>query len=145
MGVSGRGYVDKWQPWRPHANVDQRIDILHEQVDILVERVDGLRRQMDRADDELRREIKVAETRVADQVRELAFDVRGERSQASRVDARGLGPIALGIFLTGLPDELAKYAWLGYLFIAGSVYWVAAASRSWLRDYERAISSVEDG
>jgi hypothetical protein len=130
IGFGGRGYVDKWQPWLPHANVDQRIDILHKQVDILVERVDELRKQIDRAGDDLQKNIKEAETRVAKQVRELASAVRGERSQASRVDARGLGPIALGIVLTGLPDELATVAWVGYAFIAGSVIWVVAASPS---------------
>jgi hypothetical protein len=97
IGFGGRGYVDQWQPWLPQANVDQRIDILHKQVDILVERVGELRKQIDRAGDDLQKNIKDAEVRVAKQVRELASDVRGERGQASRVDARGLGPIALGI------------------------------------------------
>ena len=144
MSFGGRGYVDKWQPWLPHANVDQRIDVLHEQVDILVDRINELRKQIDQAGDDLQKNLKEAETRVTKQVRELAADVRGERSQASRVDARGLGPIALGIVLTGLTDELATFAWVGYAFIAGSVIWVVAASPSWLRDYRRAISSVED-
>jgi hypothetical protein len=144
IDFGGRAYLEKWQPWLPHANVDNRIDILHKQVDFLVERVDELRKQIDRAGDDLQKIIKEAEARVAKQVRVLASDVRGERSQASRVDARGLGPIALGIVLSGLPDELATVAWVGYVFIAGSVMWIVAASPSWLRDYKRAISGVED-
>lgn len=144
MTVGGRVHASKWRAWLPHTNVDQRIEILHEQVDFLVERVDDVRRQVDRARDDLQKSIKEAEARVAKQVRDLASDVHGERSQSSRVDARGLGPIALGIVLTGLPDELASYAWVGYAFIAGSVIWALAASPSWLRDYKRAVSSVED-
>lgn len=111
--LAGRGHVDKWQPWLAHGNVDQRVDILHKQLDILVERINEVRRQVDRASDDLEKKIKEAETRVTKQVKELASDVSGERSQASRVDARGLGPIALGIVLTGLPDELATFAWVG--------------------------------
>jgi hypothetical protein len=144
MAFGGRGYVSKWQPWLPRADGDLKIDILHKQVDILVERVDELRNQIDRTSDDLQKCIKEAEARVAGQVRELASELRGERSQASRVDARGLGPIALGIVLTGIPDELATVPWVGYLAIAVSVIWTYAACPSWLRDYKRALESVED-
>jgi hypothetical protein len=46
-------------------------------------------------------------------VSELASELRGERSEASRVDARGFIPIAFGILLAGIPDELATIASIG--------------------------------
>jgi hypothetical protein len=142
--VGGRVYASKWQPWRSEATTWIKVDILHKQVDILVERVDELRRYVDQTGDGLQKNITEAEARVARQIRDLASELRGERSQASRVDARGLGPIALGIFLTGLPDELATIAGVGYTAIGISVLVTFWALPSWVRDYKQAIARVED-
>ena len=142
--VGGRAYASKWQPWRSEATTWMKVDILHKQVDILVERVDELRRYVDQTGDGLQQNIREAEARVAGQIRDLASELRGERSQVSRVDARGLGPIALGIVLTGLPDELATVAGVGYAAIGVSVLWTFLALPSWLRDYKHAIASAED-
>jgi hypothetical protein len=65
--------------------------------------------------------------------------MRGERSQASHVDARGLGPVALGIVLTGIPDELAKIPVMGVTLIAIAVGWAAYMIPGWKRDFTRAL------
>jgi hypothetical protein len=144
MTMGGRAHVSKWQPWLPRADGHLKIEILHKQVDIMLEQLNELRIQSYKISDDLEKKIMEAETRVVGQVRQLSSELRGERSQASRVDARGLGPIALGIVLTGLPDELATMAAVGWLAIAASLLWTAAATPSWLRDYRRALESVSD-
>lgn len=111
---------------------------------MLLEGINALRPLMDQANDGLQNEIKEAEARVTGRVEQLSSELRGEQGQASRVDARGLGPIALGIVLTGLPDELASIASLGYAAIAVSILWVALAFPSWLRDYRQAPKSFKD-
>ena len=100
--------------------------------------------KIDCTTDELRKEIREAEGRVISQVRQLSSELRGERSQASRVDARGLGPIALGIILTGLPDELAAAVPVGWLAVAVAIIWTAVVSPSWLRDYRQALENSKD-
>jgi hypothetical protein len=94
-------------PWSGNARADEKIEILHQQADELRRRLDDLRTRFDGVVNLLQREIREAESRVAAQIRQLASEMRGERSQASHVDARGLLPVALGIILTGIPDELA--------------------------------------
>jgi hypothetical protein len=141
--TTGRARGYKWQPWREDARADVKIDILHRQVDLLLEQISELHSLLDRIGDGLRKEVREAEGRATDQVRQLAAELRGERSRASRVDARGFGPIALGIILTGLPDELAATAdgWLGWLTVAVAAIWIASVSRSWLRDYRQALEN----
>jgi hypothetical protein len=139
MTMTGRGHVDVWQPWREEACDPTKIDILHKQVVMLKGRIDELRKQADRTADELRKEIHEAEGRVTGDVQQLTGEFRSQRTQSSRVDARGLGPIALGIILTGLPDELARMEPLGWLIAAVAIIWTFMVFPSWWRDYKRAM------
>lgn len=139
MAMAGRGYVDVWQPWREEAWEPTKIDILHKQVVILKRQIDELRRQADRTADELRKEIHEAEGRVTGHIRQLTGKLRSQRTQSSRVDARGLGPIALGIILTGLPGELANIQPLGWLIAAVAIIWTVKVFPSWGRDYKQAV------
>jgi hypothetical protein len=93
MTLSGRAHAERWQPWQEDAADEDKIDILHKQIDILHEQIAQLRTQAGRTADDLEKEIREAEGRVDSQLRQLASEMRGERSQASRVDARGFGPI----------------------------------------------------
>ena len=141
--TQGRARAYKWEPWPEDARADVKIDILHRQVDLLLGQISELHTLLDRIGDGLRKEVREAEGRATDQVRQLAAELRGERSRASRVDARGFGPIALGIILTGLPDELAATAdgWLGWLTVTVAAIWIASVSPSWLRDYRQALEN----
>jgi hypothetical protein len=140
--MSGKAHVYKWQAWLPRADERLQIDILHQQIELLLEQVNELRAQADRTTEDLRKEIREAESRATYQVRQLASELRGERSQASRVDARGLGPIAFGIILTGLPDELAACApLLGWTIVVVAVIWIAVISPDWLSDLRRALEN----
>ena len=138
MTTAGRGYADVWQPWREEACDPAKIDILHKQVVMLKGRIDEVRNQADRSADELRQEIHKAEGRVTGHVQQLTGELRSQRTQSSRVDARGLGPIALGIILTGLPDELASVEPLGWLIAAVAIIWTVTVFPSWQRDYKQA-------
>ena len=141
MTARARGYT--WQPWHENARADVKIGILHRQIDLLLEQVTQLSTLINQTGDSLQNEINAAEARVTQQVQQLAAEVHGERSRASRVDARGFGPIALGVILTGLPDELAATAdgWLGWLTVTVAVIWIASVSPSWLRDYRQALKN----
>ena len=96
MGFAGLGYVDTWMPWSENARADEKIEILHQQADELRRRLDDLRTRFDGDVNLLLREIREAESRIVGQIRQLASEMRGERSQASHVDARGpsLSPLA---------------------------------------------------
>jgi hypothetical protein len=137
MGLSASGEV--WRDWCEDADPDEKIAILHRQADLLREQIRNLSTQVDDRTASLGKEIGEAEGRVTGQLQQLASQLRGERSQASRVDARGFGPIALGIILSGIPDELATLRWLGWLAVLIAIGWTAAAAPGWLRDYRQAL------
>jgi hypothetical protein len=142
MSLGGRAHGHRWREWLPRAGPLLKIDILHQQVEILLEEINKLHAQIDQTGDNLRKEIREAEGRVMAQVRQLAAEMQGERTQASRVDARGFGPIALGIIMTGLSGELAAVppgGWLGWLAITVALFWIVRASPGWLRDYRQAL------
>lgn len=100
---------------------------------------------MDQNEVSLRAEIRKTADGFASQIRQLESDLRGERTQASQVDARGFGPIAFGIVLTGIPGELAGVTpggWLGWLIVAISGCWIIRVSPQWLRDYRQALKDA---
>jgi hypothetical protein len=144
--AGGRASAYTWTPWRPRARARVKIEILRQRVDLLQEEISNLERQIDRTGDDLRRELREAERRVVAQVQELAAEVRGERSRSSRVDARGFGPIALGIILTGLPGELAAVpdGWPGCVIVAVAVLWIVRVSPRWREDFTQALQNGED-
>jgi hypothetical protein len=137
--LSGRAHAYRWQPWRQDAEEDEKIEILHKQVELLLEHYNELHGLVGRTADEFLRETHEVERRAVGHVQQLSSDLDAERSQASRVDARGLGPIALGVILTSLPDELATVRAVGVLAIVVAIVWTAAAMPSWMRDFRQAL------
>jgi hypothetical protein len=142
MAFAGRGYVDTWMPWSEKARAAEKLDILHQQSEELRRRIDNLRTQIDGDISVVEQKIREAESRLAAQIRQVSSELSGERSQASHVDARGLLPVAFGVILTGLPDELAKVPALGWLVVAAAASSIAYISRGWLRDFQKALKTV---
>ena len=138
MTTARRGYVDVWQPWRQEACDPTKIDILHKQVVMLKGRINELRKEPIAPPTSSEKEIHEAEGRVTGHVQQLTGEFRGQQAQPSHVDARGLGPIALGIILTGLADELASVDPLGWLIAAVAIIWTFMVFPSWWRDYKQA-------
>jgi hypothetical protein len=142
LNLGGRARVETWQPWREDAEDSQKIVILHKQVVLLRKQIRELYTNTDRLDDDLHNAMREAERRVATQIEQLASEMRGERRRSSHVDARGLGPIAVGIILTDLPNELASSIVLGWIVVATAVIWIAIVTPGWLRDFRRALNGM---
>ena len=143
MGLAGRGYVDTWKPWSEKAKTAEKLGILHEQAEELRRRIDNLRTQIDGDISGVEKKIREVESRLSAVIRQVRSEMSGERSQASHVDARGLLPVALGIILTGLPDELAKVPVLGWLVVAAAATSIVRISRPWLRDFKGALKTLD--
>jgi hypothetical protein len=141
ISMTGSASAYKWQPWLPRAGPSLKIEILHTQVDLLKYRINELSTRVDQAERNLKAEINEAEDRIARQVRQLELDIHGERTQGSQVDARGFGPIAFGIILAGIPDELAgtSEGWLGWLVALIATWWIICVAPQWLRDFRQAL------
>jgi hypothetical protein len=141
--ISGSATAEAWRPWEEDASDSDKIDILHRQV----EKLRDLARAADKAIGEvrvdLRRELNEVERRLGESHRRLAEDVQSERRHGSRVDARGFGPIALSIILTGISGELADIPAVGWSVLGIAVIWTGMAARNWWPDFSRALSSEQ--
>ena len=142
VGFAGRGYVDTWIPWSQRARTAKKLNILHQQPEELRHRIDHLRSQIDGDISGVENKTRETESRLAAQIRQVRSEMSGERSQASHVDARGLRPVALGVILTGLPDELAKVQAVGRLVVAAAATSISYISRPWLRDFQGALRTM---
>jgi hypothetical protein len=135
VSASARGVATHTRglSWDVHASPEERLEALRRYVLDLGMRVDEV-------GSGLTREVSVREGAVADLEHRLRTDMQLLRDQldqwerqAARIDARGLPVIAVGIFLSGVPDELAKIpAGLGWLCPAlGLAMAVPASIRTW--------------
>ncbi|BCW66747.1 hypothetical protein NicSoilB4_15100 [Arthrobacter sp. NicSoilB4] len=99
--------------WGPDSPLEHRINIL-------LGRVEGLKAALKEAKGELSGRLDVHSQKIADLRRAIdeaqlslhnRIDINEEK--AARIDAYGLPVIGLGIFLSGVPQELASVPWLG--------------------------------
>lgn len=72
------------------------------------------------SDAEQRATIQTSTRKLQTAIDELHAGLRAREEHAVRVDARGLGPIALSIIMTGIPDDLARISWLGWVVVVGA-------------------------
>ncbi len=108
-----RAWVDTWTP-------DEKVENLHRNVEELwaAQKV-----AMDNAAiryEELRREIGEVRERQHESTAELQRRLDVERDRSIRFDARGLPLVGLGTIMTGIPDELAHFAVVGWSVVAVS-------------------------
>lgn len=105
--------------WDQRASLEARVSRLHEQMDRAYAEIEKARQEVRDGIAELRRvaEQHTGELRAAHRAHQESH--AAEHRQAARADARGLWPVGLGIVMTGIPDELAAFAPLGWLFAVG--------------------------
>ncbi|MHA7291311.1 hypothetical protein ACX80V_16935 [Arthrobacter sp. MDT3-24] len=119
--LESRSHVKTELMWGPDSPLEQRINML-------LSRIEGLSAQLENAKSELtarldRHEQKLANlTRAIHEARqELHQLIIANEDRAAQVDAFGLPIIGLGIFLSGVPEDLAAIPWLGIALTALSI------------------------
>jgi len=111
--------------WNPDAPLEDQVRRLREQMiqfhALIFTETDKVRQEAREGDAELRQMIEqhAGELRALHEAHQAAH-VAAQR-QAARVDARGVVLLGLGVVMTGVPDGLARFAWLGWLVIVGAL------------------------
>lgn len=104
-----------------------------------VDRLDG---RIDQTEAENRAQLNALKERIeqesADRHAVQEAQRRRDERQDAQIDARGLPLIGLGIIMTGFPDGLARWAWVGLLFIALAALLVIEFA---LRPFSRWVAS----
>jgi hypothetical protein len=130
-GVSAeRMCVSRRIEWNARAGDKGKIELLHQQVDLLGQELTDVRQEIQRVEASLRSALERTEVRLQDAHQQVAGRLEARERREARVDAHGIWPIGAGIVLTGLPDELAAVAVLGWLSIAAGfalAFWAARA------------------
>lgn len=139
--IDGTATVEPWQPWIEDAPVDRKVEILHIQVGMLQERIRDAQQAMRLVETTLRGELGNVKRRLNESHQRLAEDIEAERRRSSRVDARGLAPIAFSIILAGIPDELAAVSVLGWCVLGVAITVTLLVARSWWPDFRQALKN----
>ena len=120
--------------WNTKADNKDKIELLHQQVKLLGQELADVRREIAQVEAAQRSSLERAEARQQDAHQQLAGRLEARERRAARVDAHGIWPIGAGIFLTGIPDELAAVAVIGWLFILGGIAVTVWAGRTVMTD-----------
>lgn len=65
----------------------------------------------------------------------LQRQIEERQSHAARIDAYGLIPVGCGIFLNGVPEDLAKIPVIALPLVAGATAWTWWLARPAFRQY----------
>lgn len=130
-GITDQVTVTLHQPWMDEYTLDQKVKWLKDRV----ERVDADWRaraaDLDAVDQRTKLDLRELERRTFDETARLQSQINNIQDDAVRIDATGLPPIVAGIFLTGVPEELATYGAFGWMvWIGMATITVVAVARS---------------
>ena len=120
FGIRATGFV-----WNPNASLEDQVKLLQDRLQefhaLIFTETEKVRQEARAADAELRQTIEqqAGEFRALHEGHEAAH--MAARRQTARVDARGVVLLGLGIVMTGIPDGLARFTWLGWLAIVGAL------------------------
>ena len=119
-GVRATGFT-----WNPDAPLEDQVRLLRDRMiefhALIFTETDKARQEAREGDAKLRQMIEqhAGELRALHEAHQAAHVVA--QRQAARVDARGVVLLGLGVVMTGVPDGLARFAWFGWLVIAGAL------------------------
>ncbi len=132
MGMGGSGTVTVTPGWDPSAPLESQVQRLHEQMVWAYVEIGRARQEARDGDTELRRLIErhAGELQAADEAHRAEH--RMDQRKAASVDAHGIFLLGLSVIMTGVPDGLAHFPLLGWLFaVGGPVLAVVLAWRVW--------------
>ena len=131
----GRGGHDR-EGFRlnPNAPVKEQVETLRQMIMKQERRLSGVQREGRELVEGVRAEFR----RELDDVRAVGNSIIGQmresETRSARTDARGIAVVVVGIVLTGVPDGLARFAPVGWTFIAAAVATAAAVGIRVIRD-----------
>jgi hypothetical protein len=103
--------------WAQCESAEARVEYLHSVIGQAVEQISALQRAAESTDARL----KQAARDLHETTKKLQRRMDEADLGAAKADARGVILIGIGTILTGIPDELAAVAWIGWLAFAIAV------------------------
>jgi hypothetical protein len=115
--------------WPENASVDDRIEALRQHIADVEQQLNQVAQRLGEEASTRERAVAELQSALQHETAQLRRLLEEQERQSARIDARGLPVIAAGIFLSGVPDELASIPHgIGWLFpVLGVGFAVAAA------------------
>jgi hypothetical protein len=104
--LSASARISVAKGWNPTAPVDARIEILLQRIIEAEGQLDAITRNV--SDESSARKAAIEEVERKFQTRALRSAIENQERYAALLDARGLPSLAIGIVLSGVPDDLAR-------------------------------------
>jgi hypothetical protein len=124
--------------WNPTAPLDERIAALRQHIVDVEGKVNEASQQLRQETSDRQRDLAKLQETLHTEIAEIRRLIADEERQSVLIDARGLPVLALGILLSGIPDELASIPlYLGWLFPVGGVTLAVRAVSPLLRGWFR--------
>ncbi|MDN4611461.1 hypothetical protein [Arthrobacter burdickii] len=112
-GVRTEGTAYGVKPWDEHTTLKTRIDMLLTRIEQLEGTLVQVKAELGNRIDSLGAQISELTSALDQAKQELHRRIDTNEKRAAEIDAFGLPVIGLGIFLSGVPDELAAAPWVG--------------------------------
>lgn len=116
-GLKVEGHRGDWPPGTP---VEERVEWLRDAYRHLEAALREAGESNDAEHVKIRAELEAKVTDIAQDIEDLKLFILKENEKAVQVQAIGLLPIALGIILSGIPEFLASWGFLGWCLIVAS-------------------------
>ncbi|MEV5831541.1 hypothetical protein AB0L25_38865 [Spirillospora sp. NPDC052242] len=139
------GHAVVTRSWADDTSVEERLNMLRQWITDVEHNIGRLKSDLAkhrRATDKALEELKTKHEAGLNELRSLIEQM--EASDA-RIDGRALPVIGWGIVLSGVPELLAKAAWVTYPVCLLSAVVTAFVAMSVIRDYRRARSQAGSG
>jgi hypothetical protein len=111
FGVAASGRV-----WIKHGSLEAHVEYLDKQLQRAFDDIERVRRETKDAHATLMQTFEERITELRADYQDLRDSLRERRNWEASVDSRGIFVIALGVFLWGIPDELALVPVVGWIF-----------------------------
>jgi hypothetical protein len=108
--------------WDEGESTEAKLERLRRWLEQALEQISDVRRDAQAADAELDKALGQVKNDLQTVNADLRSRMDAAEKQAAAIDSRGILLLGAGVILTGIPDELARVAWVGWVAIGVSVF-----------------------
>lgn len=108
--------------WAKGESLEAKLEHLRRGLEQAFEQISDVRRDAKAADAELQKSLDQLSDELQKVNADLTSRMNAAEQQAAAIDSRGILLLGAGVILTGIPDELARVAWVGWVAIGVSVF-----------------------
>lgn len=108
--------------WAENELLEAKLESLRRGLEQAFEQISDVHRDAKSADAELNKALDQLSDDLQKVNADLTSRMDAAEKQAATIDSRGILLLGAGVILTGIPDELARVAWIGWVVVGVSVF-----------------------